>query len=83
MLNIWSSGLETSLPSIHGSRKEISRMSNINPPQTTSDITLFAAQEIAVYIIVSISLYNLTQTTQNKELWISLQVSDFIVHLSK
>ena len=47
-------------------------MPNINPSQTTSDIILFAAQMIAVYIIISISLYNLTQTIEKKELWISL-----------
>ena len=47
-------------------------MSNINLSQTTSDIILLAAQVIAVYIIISISLYSLTQTIENKELWISL-----------
>ena len=47
-------------------------MPNINLSQSTSDIILFAAQVIAVYIIISISLYNLTQTIENKELWISL-----------
>ena len=47
-------------------------MFNIKPLQTTSDIILFAAQVIAVYIVISISLYNLTQTTENNELWISL-----------
>ena len=47
-------------------------MPNINLSQSTSDIILFVAQVIAVYIIISISLYNLTQTIENKELWISL-----------
>ena len=60
------------LSSIRGSRKKISKMPNINPSQKTSDIILFAAQVIAVYIIISISFYNLTQTIENKELWISL-----------
>ena len=72
MLSIWSSGLDSLLPSICGSRKKISTMSNIKPAQTTSDIILFAAQMIAVYIVISISLYNLTLNTENKELWISL-----------
>ena len=53
-------------------KEKICRMPNINPSQTTSDVILFATQVIAVYIIISISLYNLTQTTENKELWISL-----------
>ena len=47
-------------------------MPNINLSQSTSDINLFAAQVIAVYITISISLYNLTQIIENKELWISL-----------
>ena len=72
MLSIWSGGLDIPLYSIRESRKKISKMPNINLSQTTSDIILFAAQVIDIYIIISISLYNLTQTIENKELSISL-----------
>ena len=75
MLSIWSGGLVTPLPSIRGSRKKVSRMSNIEPSQTTFDIISFATQVIAVYIIIMISLYSLTQTTKNKELRICLLLS--------
>ena len=47
-------------------------MSNIKPAQTTCEIILFAAEVIAVYIVISISLYNLTQNAKNKELKIIL-----------
>jgi len=40
--------------------------------QTTSSLILFFSQVIAVYIVISISLYNLNQSTENKDLWISL-----------
>ena len=36
------------------------------------DIVLFGAQVLVIYIVVSISLYNLSQSNDNKELWISL-----------
>ena len=42
------------------------------PALTNFDIVLFAAQILVLYIVVSISLYNLTQSNNNKELWISL-----------
>ena len=42
------------------------------PPINTFDIVLFSAQILVIYIVVSISLYNLTQSNDNKELWISL-----------
>ena len=38
----------------------------------TFDIVLFRAQVLVIYIVVLISLYNLTQSNNNKELWISL-----------
>ena len=38
----------------------------------TFDIVLFGAQVLVIYIVVSISLYNLSQSNDNKELWISL-----------
>ena len=38
----------------------------------TFDIALFGAQVLVIYIVVSISLYNLSQSNDNKELWISL-----------
>ena len=38
----------------------------------TFDIVLFSAQVLVIYIVVSISLYNLSQSNDNKELWISL-----------
>ena len=42
------------------------------PALTNFDIVLFAAQILVLYIVVSISLYNLTQSNNNKDLWISL-----------
>ena len=41
-------------------------------PLRTFDIVLFGAQVLVIYIVVSISLYDLTQSNDNKELWISL-----------
>ena len=41
-------------------------------PLRTFDIVLFGAQVLVIYIVVSISLYNLSQNNDNKELWISL-----------
>ena len=41
-------------------------------PINTFDIVLFSAQVLVIYIVVSMSLYNLTQSNDNKELWISL-----------
>ena len=38
----------------------------------TFDIVLFGAQLLVIYNVVSISLYNLSQSNDNKELWISL-----------
>ena len=37
-----------------------------------NELILFIAQVLAVYIVIAISLYNLTQTTDNRDLWISL-----------
>ena len=45
-------------------------MPSISP--TASDLILFFAQVFAVYIVISISLYNLIKGDSNKELWISL-----------
>ena len=45
-------------------------MPNISP--TASDLILFFAHVFAAYIVISISLYNLTKGDSNKELWISL-----------
>ena len=36
------------------------------------ELILFTAQVLIVYVVVAVSLYNLTQGTENKELWISL-----------
>ena len=50
------------------------------PPLRTFDIVLFGAQFLVIYIVVFISLYNLTQSKNNKELWISL-LSIFVGYL--
>ena len=68
MLSIWSNGLVPSPHLIRGSRKQIYNMSNIKLSQSTPHIILFAAQVIAVYIVISFSLYSQTQTTENIEL---------------
>ena len=47
-------------------------MPDLKPPHNTFDLILFAAQVLAVYIVIAISLYNLTKGGENKELWISL-----------
>ena len=39
--------------------------------KTTFEIVLFGAQVLAIYIVVSIRLYNLSQSNDNKELRIS------------
>ena len=52
-------------------------MPDIMLPQQTTVNILFAAQVIVVYFVISISLYNLTQNTENKELWFSLLSSSF------
>ena len=36
------------------------------PPINTFDIVLFSAQVLVIYTVVSMSLYNLTQTNDNK-----------------
>ena len=40
--------------------------------KNTFDIVLFGAHLLVIYIVVSISLYNLTQSNGNKETLISL-----------
>ena len=47
-------------------------MPNLKLPHNTFDLVLFVAQVLAVYIVIAISLYNLTKGGENKELWISL-----------
>ena len=42
------------------------------PHINTFDIVLFSARVLVIYIVVSMSLYNLTKSNNNKELWISL-----------
>ena len=44
----------------------------LNLSSYTADIIAFLFQMIAVYIVIIISLLNLTQGTDNKELWVSL-----------
>ena len=39
---------------------------------TATELALFLCQVIAVYIVISINLYNLTQGVENKELWVSM-----------
>ena len=53
-----------------GERKR--SMSDLKVSQTVFNITLLVAQVLVVYIVIAISLYNLTKGTENKELWISL-----------
>ena len=36
------------------------------------DLVFFAAQVLAVYVVIAISLYNLTRGSTEKDLWISL-----------
>ena len=52
--------------------KKIFEMPDVRLPQQTTAIIMFAAQVIVVYIVISISFYNLTQNPENKKLWISL-----------
>ena len=43
-----------------------------NLSSNTTDLLLVIAQVLAVCIVISISLYNLTQGVEDKELWVSL-----------
>ena len=44
-----------------------------NISQSTTDLVLFFAQVFAVYVVIAISLYNLTlDDITNKDLWVSL-----------
>ena len=44
----------------------------LNLSSNTADIIAFLFQVVAVYIVIIISLFNLTQGLDNKELWMSL-----------
>ena len=43
-----------------------------NLSSAVSDLALFICQIAAVYIVIAFSLYNLTQSVENKKLWVSL-----------
>ena len=44
----------------------------LNLSSNTADIIAFLFQVVAVYIVIVISLLNLTRGSDNKELWVSL-----------
>ena len=44
----------------------------LNLSSNTADIIAFLFQVVAVYIVIIISLLNLTRGSDNKELWVSL-----------
>ena len=74
MSNFWSSDLGTLPYSSCGLRKRISEISDLKLVLTTTGLILFVAL-VAVYTVISISFYNLTQIIKNKDLWISLFLS--------
>ena len=43
-----------------------------NLSSNTTDLIVFLAQVAAVYTVIIISLFNLTQGADDKELWVSL-----------
>ena len=45
-------------------------MLNLSP--TAANLALFLCQVVGVYVVIILSLYNLTQGVENKELWVSL-----------
>ena len=47
----------------------------LNLSSNTADIIAFLFQVVAVYIVIVISLLNLTRGSDNKELWVSLLLS--------
>ena len=38
----------------------------------STDLVIVLAQIIVVYIVIAVSLFNLTKGSENKELWVSL-----------
>ena len=47
-------------------------MFELKVKQNKFDVILFVAQVVIVYIVICVSLYNLTRGSDLKELWISL-----------